>query len=118
MRRLTESVCLDSEGAALLEDVDDLLGDGLTGGEGAEDGSKPVSGETERGHRAGGGGAWGQEGRLQESCQSGHHSVVTHIENPALFMVEVTLVLRNHTLDRTLDDVRPGAKVLQVLAWC
>lgn len=56
-----ESVCLDSEGAALLEDVDDLLGDGLTGGEGAEDGSKPVSGETERGHRAGGGGAWGQE---------------------------------------------------------
>lgn len=66
----------------------------------------------------GGGGAWGQEGRLQESCQSDHHSVVTHIENPALFMVEVTLVLRNHTLDRTLDDVRPGAKVLQVLAWC
>lgn len=46
-----ESVCLDGEGAALLEDVEDLLCDGLTGGEGAEDGVKPVSGETERGHR-------------------------------------------------------------------
>lgn len=115
MRRLTESVCLDSEGAALLEDVDDLLGDGLTGGEGAEDGSKPVSGETERGHRA-----WGQGGRLQESCQSDHHSVVTHTENPALFMVEVICVLRNHTLNprRTLDDLRPGAEALQVLARC
>lgn len=46
----------------MLEDVDDLLGDGLTGGEGAEDGSKPVSGETERGHRAGGGGGVGSGG--------------------------------------------------------
>lgn len=94
----------------MLEDIDDLLGDGLTGGERAEDGSKPVSGETERGHRAGG--AWGQGGRLQESCQSDHHSVVTHTENPALFMVEVTGVLRNHTLNprRTLDDLRPGAE--------
>lgn len=58
------------------------------------------------------GGAWGQGGRLQESCQSDHHSVVTHTENPALFMVEVTGVLRNHILNprRTLDDLRPGAE--------
>lgn len=50
MQRLTESVCFDRECSALLEDVEDLLCDGLTSGKWAKDRVKPFSSEAERGH--------------------------------------------------------------------
>lgn len=47
MWRFIESVCFDSEGVVLLEDVEDFLCDGFMGGEGVEDGVKLVFGEIE-----------------------------------------------------------------------
>lgn len=105
MRRLTESVCLDGEGAALLEDVEDLLCDGLTGGEGAEDGVKPVSGETERGHRGRAVGSGGGGCRRAAS-----QNTITHTENPSLFVVEVSCVLRNYQTPST-DIGRPPTRL-------